>query len=75
VFLTHFPSAWRPAGGSDGPPMSRHNQQRSVEEDRSLLGDTHAMKIVKPSVYILEGLSTGVNMDVSAPHSIHKWFH
>jgi hypothetical protein len=33
----NFQSAWRPAG------MSRHNQQRSVEEGRSLLGDTHAM--------------------------------
>jgi hypothetical protein len=55
--------------------MSRHNQQRSVEEDRSLLGGTHAMKIVKPSVDILEGLSTGVNKDVIAPHLIHKWFH
>jgi len=53
--------------------MSRHNQQRSAEEGRSLLGGTHAMKNVKPSVDILEGLSTGVNMDVSAPHLIHKW--
>ena len=59
----------------DAPPMSRHNQQRSVEEDRSLLGGTHAMKSVKLSVDILEGLSTGVNMDVSAPYLIHKWFH
>jgi hypothetical protein len=75
VFLTHFPSVWRPAGVFDAPPMSRHNQQRSVEEDRSLLGGTHAMKIVKPSLDILEGLSTGINMDVSAPHLIHKWFH
>jgi len=32
------------------------------------------MKSVKPSVDILEGLSTGVNMDASAPHLIHKWF-
>ena len=62
-------SAWRPA------EMSRHNQQRSVEEGRSLLGGTHAMKSAKPSVDILEGLSAGVNMDVSAPHLIHKWFH
>jgi hypothetical protein len=53
---------------------SCHNQQRSVEEGRSLLGDTHAMKSVKPSVDILEGLSTGFNMDFSAPHLIHKWF-
>ena len=75
MFLTHFPSAWRSAGISDAPPMSRHNQQRSVEENRSLLGGTHAMKIVKPNVDIPEGLSTGVNMDVSAPHFIHKWFH
>ena len=75
VFLTHFPSAWRPAGASDAPPMSLHNQQRSVEEDRSLLGGKHAMKIVKPSVYVSEGLSTGVNMGVSAPHLIHKWLH
>ena len=65
----NFPSAWRPAG------MSRHNQQRSVEEGRSLLGGTHAMESVKPSIDILEGLSTGVNMDVSAPNLIHKWFH
>jgi hypothetical protein len=55
--------------------MSRHNQQRSAEEGRSLLGGIHAMKSVKPSVDILEGLSTGVNMGVSAPHLIHKWFH
>ena len=33
------------------------------------------MKSVKPSVDILEGLSTGVNMDVSAPHFIHKWLN
>jgi hypothetical protein len=58
----NFPSAWRPA------EMSRHNQQRSVKEGRSLLGGTHAMKSVKPSVDILEGLSTGINMGVSAPH-------
>jgi hypothetical protein len=64
----NFRSAWRPAG------MSRHNQQRSVEEGRSLLGGTHAMKSVKPSVDILEGLSTGFNMDVSAPHLVDKWF-
>jgi hypothetical protein len=31
------------------------------------------MKSVKPSVDILEGLSTGFNMDVSAPHLVHKW--
>jgi hypothetical protein len=62
-----FRSAWRPAG------MSRHNQQRSVEEVRSLLGGTHAMKSLKPSIYIIEGLSTCVNMDASAPHLIHKW--
>jgi len=55
--------------------MSRHNQQRSDEEGRSLLGGTHAMKRVKPSVYILEGLLTGVNMDFSAPHLIHKWLN
>jgi hypothetical protein len=54
--------------------MSRHNQQRSAEEGRSLLEGTHAMKSLKPSVDIIEGLSTGVNMDVSAPHLIHKWF-
>jgi hypothetical protein len=58
--------------------MSRHNQQRSVEEGRqkyqkrSLLGGTHAMKSAKSSVDILEGLSTGFNMDVFAPHLIHK---
>jgi hypothetical protein len=55
--------------------MSRHNQQRSVKEGRSLLGGTHAMKGVKPSADILEGLSTGVQVYVSAPHLIHKWFH
>jgi hypothetical protein len=33
----NFRSAWRPAG------MSRHNQQRSAEEGRSLLVGTHAM--------------------------------
>ena len=64
----NFRSAWRPAG------MSRHNQQRCVEEGRSLLGGAHAMKSVKPSVDILEGLTTGFNMDVSAPHLVHKWF-
>ena len=54
--------------------MSRHNQQRrrSVEEGRSLFGGTHAIKRVKPSVDILEGLSTGVNMDALSPHLIHK---
>jgi len=62
----NFRSAWRPAG------MSRHNQKRGVEEGRSLLGGTHAMKSVKPCVDILEGLSTGFNMGVSAPHLIHK---
>ena len=31
------------------------------------------MKSVKPSIDILKGHSTGVNMDVSAPHLIHKW--
>ena len=31
------------------------------------------MKSVKPSVDILEGLTTGFNMDVSAPHLVHKW--
>jgi hypothetical protein len=64
-----FRSAWRPAG------MSRHNQKRSIEEGRSLLGGAHAMKSVKPSVDILESLSTGVNMDVSLPHLIHKWLN
>jgi hypothetical protein len=63
------------AARRDASPMSCLNQQRSVEEDRSLLGGTHAMKSVKPSVDILEGLSTGVNMDVSAPHLIHKWLN
>jgi hypothetical protein len=65
----NFRSAWRPAG------MSRHNQQRSIEEGRSLLGGTHAMKSVKLSVDIFEGLSTGVNKDVSAPFLIHKWLN
>ena len=32
------------------------------------------MKSVKPSVDILKGLTTGFNMDVSAPHLIQKWF-
>jgi hypothetical protein len=63
------------AARRDASPMSRHNQQRSVEEGRSLLGGTHAMKSVKPSVDILEGLSTGVNMGVSAPQLIHKWLN
>ena len=54
--------------------MSRHNRQRSAEEGRSLLGGTHAMKSVKPSVDILVGLLTDFNMGVSAPHLIHKWF-
>jgi hypothetical protein len=55
--------------------MSCHNQQRSVEEGRSLLGGTHAIKSVKLSVDILEGLSTGINMGVSAPYLINKWFN
>jgi hypothetical protein len=55
--------------------MSRHNQQRSVEEGRSLLGGTHAMGSVKPSIDILEVLSIGFNMGVSAPHLIHKWLN
>jgi hypothetical protein len=55
--------------------MSRLNQQRSVEEGRSLLGGTHAMQSVKPSIDIFEGLSTGVSMDASAPHLIHKWLN
>jgi hypothetical protein len=63
------------AARRDASPMSRHNQQRSAEEGRSLLGGTHAMKSVKPSVDILESLSTGVNMDVSVPHLIHKWLN
>jgi hypothetical protein len=63
------------AARRDASPMSRHNQQRSVEEGRSLLGVTHAMKSAKPSVEVLEGHSTGVNMDVSAPNSIHKWLN
>ena len=62
----NYRSAWRPAG------MSRHNQQLSFEEGRSLLGGTHAMQSVKPSVDILEAFSTGVNMGVSAFHSIQK---
>ena len=51
--------------------MSRHNQQLSFEEGRSLLGGTHAMKSVKPSVDILEGLSTGVMNTASklGPHT------
>jgi hypothetical protein len=48
---------------------------RSVEEGRSLLGGTHAMKSVKPSANILEGLSTGVTIKVSAPHLIYKWLN
>jgi hypothetical protein len=55
--------------------MWRHHQLRSVEEGRSLLGGTHAMKNVKPSVDILESLLTGVNIDVSAPHLINKWLN
>ena len=65
----NFRLAWRPAG------ISRHNQQRSVEEVRSLLGATHAMNSVKPSTDIIEGLSTGVNMGAFAPHLIHKWLN
>ena len=33
------------------------------------------MKSMKLSADILEGLSTGVNMDASAPHLIHKWLN
>ena len=67
-FRVNFRSAGRPAG------MSRHNQQRSLLKKAALLGGAHAMKSVKPSVDIIEGLSTGFNMDVSAPHLVHKWF-
>jgi hypothetical protein len=63
------------AARRDASPMSRHNQQRSVEEGRSLLGGTLAIKSVKPSVDILEGLSTGVNMFVYAPYLIDKWLN
>jgi hypothetical protein len=63
------------AARRDASPMSRHNQQRSVEEGRSLLGGNHAIKSVKPSADILESLLTGVNMGVSAPHLIHKWLN
>jgi hypothetical protein len=62
----NFRSACRLAG------MSRHNQQRNVEEVRSLLGGTHAMESVKPIIDIIEGLSTGVNMDASAPHFMSR---
>ena len=65
----NFRAARGPAG------MSRHNQLRSVEEDFSLLGGAHAIKSVKPSTDILEGLSTGVQVYVSAPHLMHKWLH
>jgi len=34
------------AARRDASRMSRHNQQRSVEEGRSLLGGTHAIKRV-----------------------------
>jgi hypothetical protein len=53
---------------------NRNNKQRSAEEGRLLLRGTHAMKSVKPSLNILEDFATGFNKDVSAPHSIHKWF-
>ena len=33
------------------------------------------MKSVKLSVDNLESISTGVNMDVSAPHLIRKWLN
>jgi hypothetical protein len=65
----NFRSACRPAG------KSHHNQQRSAEEVRSLLGGIHAMKSMKPGIDITKGLSTGVNMDASAPHLIHKWLN
>ena len=39
------------------------------------MGGTLAMKSVKPSVDILEGLLTGVSMGVSAPHLIDKWLN
>ena len=69
----------RSAGGqgefSVGLSARRDNQQRSVEEVRSLLGGTHAMKGVKPRIDILEDLSTGFIMDASAPHLIRKWLN
>jgi hypothetical protein len=43
--------------------MSRHNQLRCVEEGRSLLGGTHAMKSVKPSKDILEAFLTSLQVD------------
>jgi hypothetical protein len=51
--------------------MSCHNQQRSVEEGRSLLGGAHAMKSVKPSVDILEGLLSGVNFQCDEKCETH----
>ena len=33
------------------------------------------MKSVKPGVDILDGLSNGFNVEVSAPHLIHKWLN
>ena len=60
------------AARRDASPKSRNNQPRRAEGGRSLLGGTHAMKSLKPSVDILEGHSTGINMDVSAPHFTHK---
>jgi hypothetical protein len=67
----NFPSAWRPAEMHLRCRVTTSN----VNESRSLLGGTHAMKSVKPSVDILEGLSNNVNMDDSAPHLIDKWLN
>ena len=39
------------------------------------MGGAHAIKSVKPCTDILEGLSTGVQVHVSAPHLMHKWLH
>ena len=39
------------------------------------MGGAHAIKSVEPRTDILEGLSTGVQIYVSAPHLMHKWLH
>jgi hypothetical protein len=56
-------------------PVTRKNGSEQNSARRSLLGGTHAMKSMKPSVDILEVLSNGFKLDVSAPHLIRKWLH
>jgi hypothetical protein len=61
----NFPTDWRPAG--------MHPRCRVTTSNVALKKAARSWEA--PSVDILEGLSTGVNMDIFAPHLIGKWFN